>query len=293
MNLLTLTAPTSVTLIPGQRQKFWGKPAVANFACGGLAAGFYMVAAAAGQFDASPVLTIASWLSPVLVLAGFIAVAAEAGRPWRGLRVLRRVSSSWMSRELWLGGLFVALAGGEFVAPSSGQRMLAAVLAGAFVVAQGLILRQACGIAAWNVAVMPPLFVVSAVLAGTALYTLGDTVTHGTPGVMLLGAILIELPIGAGAWLTYLRASREAAFVNATRVLRQGSLAMWLLVAGYVVPFVLVGLAVVLSLRTSLATLAALFVIGGQIHAKAAIVLSAGQLRPIGFAHPSLHRRPS
>jgi hypothetical protein len=37
------------------------------------------------------------------VLAGFAAVAGEAGRPLRGPRVLWKVRTSWMSRELWIG----------------------------------------------------------------------------------------------------------------------------------------------------------------------------------------------
>src|SRR5512146_640345 len=104
-------------MIPATRQRRWGLPAVANFGLGGVGAGFYVAAALAARLDAAPALTLASWLGPALVLAGFAAVAAEAGRPLRGARVLTRLASSWMSRELALGLLFAAAAGAELVAP--------------------------------------------------------------------------------------------------------------------------------------------------------------------------------
>ena len=98
-----------VELIPPQRQRLWGWPAVMNFVLGGLGAGWYAIALLAAGFEGSPAVTVASWAAPALVLAGFAAVASAAGRPQRGLRVLTRVRTSWMSRELALGGTFVLL----------------------------------------------------------------------------------------------------------------------------------------------------------------------------------------
>src|SRR5512145_2892010 len=130
-----------VTLIAGARQRVWRLPAVANFVLGGLGAGFYAAAAVAG----GGALAVAGWLGPVLVLAGFAAVAAEAGRPGRGLRVVARVRTSWMSREAVLGGAFAALAGADLLAPAPGLRALAVAAALAYVFAQGRILSAARG----------------------------------------------------------------------------------------------------------------------------------------------------
>ncbi len=104
-----------IDLLPSRPQTFWGWPAVLNFFLGGLGAGFYVVTVLAeGPDGRSAVMTLASWLAPACVLAGFAAVAAEAGRPLRGPRVLLRVGTSWMSRELWLGGAFVAARPGRW-----------------------------------------------------------------------------------------------------------------------------------------------------------------------------------
>src|SRR5262245_57845524 len=114
-----------VELIPATPQRLWGAPAVANFALGGLGAGFYATAVLAARFEASTTVSLAAWLGPLLVFAGFAAVATEAGRPLRGARGLARVRTSWMSRELVLGGVFAAAALAEWVTPSPTQRAAA------------------------------------------------------------------------------------------------------------------------------------------------------------------------
>jgi len=134
-------------LLPPVTQRLWGWPAVVNFAAGGLGAGLYLAAALAAGFAASPALRIAAWLGPALVLAGFVAVATEAGRPLRGPRVLARARTSWMSRELWLGGAFVVLAAPEWTGLAGpGSRAAAALAAAALALAQGWILRHARGV---------------------------------------------------------------------------------------------------------------------------------------------------
>src|SRR3990170_5458462 len=125
----TVSTARTVELIPATPQMLWGKPAVINFALGGLGAGLYLAALVEVWLGGPGVLKVASWLGPALVLAGFIAVATEAGRPLRGPRVLTRLRTSWMSRELWVGGIFMALAGAEFLVPSAALRALAGLAA--------------------------------------------------------------------------------------------------------------------------------------------------------------------
>lgn len=275
-------APMPVDLIPAAQQTLWGTPAVMNFAAGGAGAGLYLVASLGAGFTASPALTLASWLAPALVLIGFIAVAIEAGRPLRGPRVLMRIRSSWMSRELWLGGAFVALAGAELVAPRAGWRVLAAGAATMLVVAQGFILCRARGVAAWNVTAMPALFLVSAAVSGMGLYLLLEVAAGRQPGNWLLGSTMALLVFGFVAWLTFVTWSAGEAFVRATGLLREGATAIQLAGCGYVVPFLLVGLGLALpGWRQPLVVLAAACMLAGQLHAKAVIILKAGQLRAV------------
>jgi phenylacetyl-CoA:acceptor oxidoreductase 26-kDa subunit len=276
--------PTGVRadLVPPTPQRLWGVPAVANFALGGLGAGFYLVASLLG--GASPALHLASWVGPALVLAGFAAVAAEAGRPLRGPRVLARARTSWMSRELWIGAAFVALALLDGVSPHPALRVLAAGAALALVVAQGEILRAARAIPAWNAPLMPALFVVSSALSGAGLLLMTDAVAGARISAAVLGATLALLLLALGVWWVFLTSGRDATFARATAPLRRGPLALELVAVGYVAPFVLVavGLAVPAWAPAS-AVVAAVAIILGQIRAKSALVLTAGVLRPIAL----------
>jgi len=286
--------PAPVELIPAMRQRLWRAPAVLNFALGGLGAGFYLVAAVAARLEMAPALVTAAWLGPLLVLAGFAAVTTEAGRPLRGPRVLVRVATSWMSREAALGGAFAATAALEFLAPAPGLRLLAAILALAFVTAQGFIVRRARGIAAWDVSVMPPLFVVSALVSGLGLLLVVEPALGRAPRGDVPGVTLVVVAVALLVWLAYLTWSPEPAFVRATRALRERAPGALLVGGGYVAPFALLAVARTLGDSASLAALAAgALLVGGQAWAKWLVILTAGEFRPITLASLRLHRRPS
>jgi len=283
-----------IELIPPRQQALWGWPAVLNFFLGGLGAGFYVAAALAGGFERSPAMMVASWLGPALVLAGFAAVATEAGRPFRGPFVLLRVRTSWMSRELWIGGAFVLFAIADLLFPLRLHRAQAAVAALLLALAQGFIVRRARGITAWDVPIMPPLFLLSALVSGAGLYLVVEAGTGRVPSTWALAAVLALLAAGLGGWGRYLTWSREAAFVEAVRPLAQGRDLRIVVGAGHVAPFLLVALA---AGRPRLAApalvLAGALVIAGQLHAKARLILTAGQLRPITLAGVRIQRRSS
>src|SRR3990167_7582841 len=136
-------------VLPAIRQTLWGPLAVANFVLGGMGAGAYVVAALLSVFAPTPLLEFTRPSSLLLVVAGFLCVAAEAGRPFRGPNVLRMIRSSWMSRELWAGGAFVLLVLADLLRPAPWLRPLALLAAVVFILSQGLILSRARGIAAW------------------------------------------------------------------------------------------------------------------------------------------------
>ncbi len=288
------TAREPVELIPAERQALWGWPAVLNFVFGGAGAGLYLAAALAAGGGPSPAVTMASWLAPVLVLAGFAAVATEAGRPLRGPRVLARLQTSWMSRELWVGGAFVVLAGAEFLVPSAALRALAGLAAVALALAQGSILRHARAVAAWDVPVMPLVFLASAALSGAGLFGLVEVAGGRTPGARVLGALMLLCVLGALVWLAFVTWSREAAFARATLPLREGPVAVAIVGGGYLAPFLLLGLALALpELALPAVTLGGAALILGQVQAKSVLILTAGQLRPITLTTLSLERRSS
>src|SRR5512137_352757 len=184
-----------VELIPAQRQRLWGWQAAANFTFGGVGAGLYGTAVLAAGFERTAAVVLASWLAPLLVLAGFAAVAGEAGRPLRGLRVLWKVRTSWMSRELWIGGVFVLLVAADIAFPLRLHRAQAFAAAVLLALAQGMILRCSRGIAAWDVPIMPWLFLLSAAVSGAGAYMLLEVLAGRTvpPAVLAAGILLVIL----------------------------------------------------------------------------------------------------
>jgi len=275
-----------IDLLPSRPQTFWGWPAVLNFFLGGLGAGFYVVTVLAeGPDGRSAVMTLAAWLAPACVLVGFAAVAAEAGRPLRGPRVLLRVGTSWMSRELWLGGAFVALVLADGLRPLGPLRAGAAVAALVLAIAQGFIVRGARGIPAWNVPVMPTLFGLSALVSGGGLYLVVAVSVRRVPSVPALAAVLMLLIGGVWMWVRYLTWSSEAAFTEAVAPLTRGREARLVVGAGLMAPLLLTaGAAAWSAVAAPALALAGILMVLGQLHAKARLVLTAGRLRPVTLA---------
>jgi DMSO reductase anchor subunit len=280
-----------VPVLPPLVQTLWGWPAVLNFALGGLGAGLYVMAAGAAGFAPSPELRIASWLGPLLVLGGFGAVAAEAGRPLRGARVLARLRTSWMSRELWLGGAFALLAGGGLLVEGPGLRVLAAAAAAALALAQGQILRQARGVTVWAVPPVPIVFLTSALVSGAGSLLALDA-WAGRPLDRLLGAGLAVLIVHVCVWSVLVTWVRDGAFREAARPLREGPGALTIVLGGCVLPALFAALAVALPrIGPPLAAAAGALMVAGQVSMKAALILKAGQVRPISLALPPRQRR--
>lgn len=281
-------------MIPATRQTLWGWPAVANFALGGLGTGWYVVAALAAGFERSPAVTLASWVAPVLVLAGFAAVAAEAGRPQRGLRVLTRLGTSWMSRELVVGGAFVLLVAADLAFPWRLHRVQAVVAALLLALAQGLIVRRARGVTAWDVPLMPAVFLLSALLSGAGAYLLAEAGAGRAASPAPVAAVLALIVVAFVAWARYLARASDVAFTRAVAPLREGGAALVIDGAGYGAP-VLLGLLALAAPAIAAPTLglAGALLIAGQLYAKARLILAAGHLRPITLAiAPSRRRSP-
>jgi formate-dependent nitrite reductase membrane component NrfD len=283
-----------VDLIPAQRQRLWGWPAVANFTLGGIGAGLYGTAVLAAGFERPPAVALCSWLAPLLVLVGFVAVAGEAGRPLRGPRVLLKIRTSWMSRELWIGGAFVLLAAADIAFPHRIYRALALAAAVLLALAQGFILRRSRGVAAWDVPMMPWLFLLSAAVSGAGAYLLLEVVAGRTvaPAVLTAGILLLVLGLWAGR--AYVETPAGHAFREATASLRDGSAGRVAAGLGGALPLAALALALGSpATATPAVALAGLCMVAGQACFKTELILRAGFLRPITVASLRMSRRPS
>jgi formate-dependent nitrite reductase membrane component NrfD len=198
-----------------------------------------------------------------------------------------------MSRELWLGGGFALGAALSLAVDGHGPRVLAAATALTLTLAQGQILRHARGVAAWAVPPMPAVFLTSALVSGGGLLLLLEA-GRGRPSDPVLGLTLVVLIVHVGVWSVFLNWSREPAFLEGVRPLREASGGGESLVGSYLLPSLAVALAVAVpALGRPLAAAAGLLMVAGQVATKAALIRKAGQLRPITLPRERLERRSS
>ena len=283
-----------VELMPASRQILWGWPAVANFALGGVGAGLYGTAILAAGLERTAAVVLASWLAPLLVLAGFAAVAGEAGRPLRGPRVLWRVRTSWMSRELWIGGAFVLLVAADIAFPLRLHRLQAIAAAALLALAQGFILRHSRGIAAWDVPIMPWLFLLSAAVSGSGAYMVLEVLAGRPVTRPVIYACFVLLIAAFWVGRVYVSTRAGHAFRDATARMRDGWAGRVGVGVGAVLP--LGALAVALAgpaAAAPAAALAGLAMLAGQTWFKAELILRAGLFRPVTVANLRMSRRMS
>jgi DMSO reductase anchor subunit len=230
----------------------------------------------------------------VLVLAGFAAVAGEAGRPLRGPRVLMRLRTSWMSRELLVGIAFVLLVAADLAFPLRLHRAQASVAAVLLALAQGFIVRRARGVTAWDVPLMPLLFLLSALVSGAGAYLLVEVAAGRPPRPAQVGAVLALVVVAFVVWARYLAWTSEDSYTRAVAPLREGRSVLVIDGAGHGLPLLLGLLALAApAVAHPLLGVAGALLIAGQVYAKARLILSAGRLRPITLAIVPSRRRSS
>lgn len=280
----------SVELISPVKQKEWGWTALANFILGGAGAGFYLLSfltmiLEGGTTAMSDPISF-GLLAPILVGLGFLALTIEAGRPSRAPYLLRHVLDSWISREALAGAIFVPAAMLDWLLPLPALRVLAVVAALGLIISQGFILYRARAVAAWNVPIMPLVFLSSGFASGGGLVLL----VAGLEKVPMIRALpimgLICMVLNLVVWLLYLRWSRTAPYQFATKALRHPTTVIFTVGLGHAVPLLLLILLMQYAdpganLHHMLAALSGLTMISGVVVQKTGIILSAGYTRGI------------
>ncbi|GIX47146.1 MAG: hypothetical protein KatS3mg131_1357 [Candidatus Tectimicrobiota bacterium] len=278
-------------------QRVWGWLAVGNFFLGGTAAAAYVLALLLALWPGvtpAPLLGVVQRLAPLLVLAGFGAVALEAGRPLRGLRVLWNLRHSWMSRELLAGLVFVLLAWADALWPRAALRLLAGLAALGLLVSQGLILFHARGVPAWHQRRVPTLFVSSGLLTGTALLLgLAALLATEARALALLAGLAFALAAAdLGLWWAYLhQPARVPEVALACQRLRRWPLLVSTVGVGHLLPLLLLGSWLAQPTASPLRLLAtSIALLLGGWSLKAGLVTKAGYL--FGIPVPRLSGRP-
>ncbi len=284
-------------LIQPMKQKVWGWPAVTNFIFGGAAAGFYLLcllmASLKNNIPGESQLDALKLLAPILSVMGFLALTAEAGRPLRGLYLFRNLHRSWMSRETLAGTIFVLAATVDCFYPHMTLRVLAAIAAMGLIISQGFMVYCARAVTAWNVPIMPLVFVTSGFVLGEGLILILASMGKLTLGFgsIMIGLICVALDLVV--WLTYLFWQYDVAFRKATKILRNLGVLTFTVGICRLFPFLLLlllvavpGINMGVKFWNYITALAGLSILIGGISQKFSIILGVNYLRGIILGQP-------
>jgi phenylacetyl-CoA:acceptor oxidoreductase 26-kDa subunit len=273
-------------------QRVWHWPAVVNLIMGGTAGGFFLSCLIArttnGPGAGLPENLTLGLAAPLMVCLGFAAVAVEAGKPLSAKYLLHHLRTSWMSREVLVGFLFVLFAVLDAFFEDIFLKSIAAVTAAGLLVSQGMMVYRARAVTAWNRPILPLHFFSSGINLGFGLLLIWAAAVNFTLKPTSIAVGLGILAANLIVWYSYLFKADEVGFRQAARMLRSpGSLTVTvgfghlipllllivLLAATFVVPgFQLVKILYLLS---------GLAILAGGISQKAAIVLNAYMLREV------------
>jgi phenylacetyl-CoA:acceptor oxidoreductase subunit 1 len=184
----TETAPTDDELrdlnnpLAGPLQEFWDYRAAMNFIMGGMGSGFIMLASLLALAGFVPLVTLgqAAPIGGVAIMIGLFFVLLEIGRKLRAFKVMRRPSTSWMTREVYVVIVLYPLLALIWWQPSRPAAAALALTAAVFLVCQARILYAGKGIPAWRAPLMPWMICVSGLSEGGGLALLASAVTGAT-----------------------------------------------------------------------------------------------------------------
>jgi formate-dependent nitrite reductase membrane component NrfD len=202
------TVVRTIELIPSTRQEAWGWPAVINLFLGGAGAGLFLFSFAAkitqeGSSQLSKKFDF-EIIGLLLVLAGFLFLTVEAGKPLRGGYLFRGLRKAWLSRETLFAFIFVMAAMLERLTLFSLFRIVTVLAATAFMVSQGFILYQMRNIRTWNVSAIPFFFISSGLASGAGIVLLTTTIEQISKASTELMIAIIAIAFNSLMWVIYL-----------------------------------------------------------------------------------------
>lgn len=233
----------AIRVLESERQYIWSWPAVANFVLVGAGTGLYVVSVLASTLRRDLSESLSYWwlelLALTLAVLGFLALTIEAGHPARGRYLLRNLKHSWLSRETLCWFFFGFLVVLNWIMPHSFVRVLAVLSAMVLMTSQGFIVFRMDAIPAWNVFVMPILFISSGIMSGSGIAVLASGLTKlPMPfgiSVIAMAAIGVNLLV----WFIYLRNHINAGFPTAADRPRKPCGAIGIVGLGHVLPLIL------------------------------------------------------
>lgn len=263
-----------------------------NFNLGTTGAGFYLIGSLViflSSFSAEASFSfVFKLIAPILVSLGFLSLASEVGRPMRFYYLYRNAGTSWISRETFVTCLFVFTSLIEWFYPLKILWFTAAAGAISIIISQGLIVYHSRALPAWNVFMIPILFITSGFVCGGGLFLMWASIfaMHIVKLVALI--TIITTIINFFSFLFYLYGIRDKIFREAIiGMLRLKNLAasivfFHLLPAVLIVPIVISkDIQNLIGITRLLAIISGSLILLGGWNLKAKIILNAGGFRKI------------
>ena len=273
------------------KQKDWGWPVIANLSIGSTGAGLYLV-----NFFLIFLKTDSDFFNQrisfgfiplLLIIFGFFCLSIETGRPLRSFYLFSRPAQSWISIETMAGCIFIAAALCDYFFPHPILKLFAIMSAMAFLISQGYIVYRARAIIAWNVPIIPIVFVSSGLVSGYGLFVMLNAADKiGSDQTTLLFGLILLL-FNAMIWLIYLRQSSSNDFSIETKTLRQPFFLTFTIVLGQIFPFFLMLFLLLPNHNIELVplslsiTLCGILLLIGNIIQKVGIIFFVGYFRGI------------
>jgi len=283
-----------VTTIAGlKRQTIWRNAAVMNFTFGSAAAGsyiftalhFYLSADSLGQVQ----MLANTFVAIALMGMGFGLLALETGASWKARYSVLNIRTSWMSREVVAGGIFLFFSAAGIIFPVWWIIGIAALAAFAFIVTQAMIIYRSRAIVTWNTPPVIWLFVLSGVMSGFGVFILLMGPAHSE--VAKVPAIALAL-VGYGSFWWYyafLYNAGDSSFRAATVHLRRKRSIGVILGVGVIFPvgaLLLVESSATLSADRILIMAAGAGIIYGVFQRNRDLIIGAGYMRKMTMGRP-------
>ncbi|MCP4678888.1 MAG: polysulfide reductase NrfD [Deltaproteobacteria bacterium] len=219
---------------------------------GGLGGGAYTVAATGSLLgDAWATITTAGlWISWISVGVGLLFLASHLGKPFRAPLAMAKVGSSWISRGVWILGIFGVIAvvhtfffdGAEVPAALP----ILGILFGMFtMVYTGALIGGSKGFPFWNTGILPILFLISGLLTGMFAAVIGaaamDSASLGAAQMQNLaavGALLIVVELITLFFFLHSSYRSVTSRESAQRMMGKGSFVFGDLIIGLTVPLI-------------------------------------------------------
>lgn len=287
---------TNITVIPLRRQKVWSWPAVALFTLGGMGAGLYLssliVTLAVGGMDLFKQGPLPFGLvSCLIIVSGFLIILGELAKPLKSYYAIYGLNNSWLSREMLS---FFVLFSSVLIDNTSSSVFFRVVSVGAatlFIYSQGSVVYGSRAISAWNVKIIPFLFVLSGTLSGYGVFLLLFRIPDQAMAAILALVGITLLTANILALIIYLVTGHSSEFLRATKELKTTKSVFFNILLAGVVPLTLLLILVHLAKSGNegvtqignIAVAVGLIIILGAISQKTSIIRIASFIRGVSI----------